>query len=174
MAGQVNAATSAPTNERAVDTSRVYTEGIVAGLIGAGVIAVWFLVIDTMQGRPLHTPSVLGTALFKGVGAIEGGKVPVSGELVIVFTWVHVLVFILLGGVAAHLLALADTRPNLGFGIVLLFVIFEFGFIAVSMAFAEEVLRALAWPAILIGNLLAAAAMGAYFWRRHPHLTIAP
>ena len=101
-------------------------------------------------------------------------RVPVSFEMVVVFTWVHVLVFLLIGGIAAQLLALADTRPNLGFGVVLFFVIFEFGFIAGSMVFAEEVLRALAWPAILIGNLMAAAAMGAYFWRRHPDLQIAP
>jgi hypothetical protein len=26
------------------------------------------------------------------------------------------------------------------------------------------------WPAVLVGNLLAAAAMIAYFWRRHPDL----
>jgi hypothetical protein len=36
------------------------------------------------------------------------------------------------------------------------------------------VLRALAWPAVLLGNLLAAAAMVGYFWRRHPNLTIRP
>lgn len=75
---------------------------------------------------------------------------------------------------AAYLLARAEDSPNLGFGIILLAVIFMFGFIAVTMAFAEPVLRALAWPAILAGNVLAAAAMSVYFWRRHPNLSILP
>jgi hypothetical protein len=174
MTSQADAATSVTREQPADDTSRVYIEGIVSGLLGASVVALWFLALDTLQGRPLYTPSVLGTALFKGLAEYGNGPIPVSGEMVIVFTWLHLLVFTLFGGIAAYLLALAETRPNLGFGIVLLFVVFEFGFIAVSMVFAEEVLQALAWPAILVGNLLAAATMGVYFWRRHPHLRIAP
>ena len=54
------------------------------------------------------------------------------------------------------------------------FVVFEFGFLAMALLFAEPVLHALTWPAILGGNLLAALAMGAYFWRRHPDLQIFP
>ena len=69
---------------------------------------------------------------------------------------------------------MAEGRPNIGFGILLLFVVFEFGFVAAGMVAAQPVLRALTWPAILIGNLVAAAAMGGYFWRRHPNLTINP
>jgi len=30
------------------------------------------------------------------------------------------------------------------------------------------------WPFVLGANLLAAAAMSAYFWRRHPHLVVSP
>jgi hypothetical protein len=175
MTSRVNAAIPVVGDQPADDTSRVYIEGIVSGLLGASVVALWFLVIDTLQGRPLYTPSVLGTALFKGIPEYgTSGPIPVSGEMVVVFSWLHLLVFTLIGGIAAYLLALAETRPNVGFGIVLLFVFFQFGFIAVSMAFAEEVLQALAWPAIVAGNLLAAAAMGFYFWRRHPHLKIEP
>jgi len=87
---------------------------------------------------------------------------------------VHGLVFCLIGGVASRLLALAERNLNLGFGVLLLFVIFEFGFVGAAFIFAEPVLHALTWPAILIGNLLAAAAMAGYFWRRHPNLTIEP
>jgi len=36
------------------------------------------------------------------------------------------------------------------------------------------VLKALTWPAVLVANLLAAAAMGAYFWLRHPALEVSP
>jgi hypothetical protein len=156
-------------------TSSLYEEGIVAGLLGAATIAVWFLILDTIQGRPLYTPTVLGTALFRsGVGLTAPENLVASFELVIWFTWVHVLVFVVLGSAAAWLLGLAERDPNFGFGILLFLVVFMFGFIGVSLVFAEEVLHALAWPAILIGNLLAAGAMAWYFWRRHPQLTIWP
>jgi len=160
---------------RESDMSRVYGEGITAGLIGAATIAVWFLIVDTINGRPLYTPTVLGTALFRGGAGLDHPEaLPVSFEMVMVFTWVHALVFAAIGGIAARLLAFAEHTANVGFGIVLLFVVFEFGFVAVTMIFAEEILSSLAWPAVLVGNLLAAAAMGAYFWRHHPNLSIEP
>jgi len=58
--------------------------------------------------------------------------------------------------------------------ILLGFVIFEFGFVFAALIFAEPILHALAWPAVLIGNFLAAAAMGVYFWRHHPNLSVEP
>jgi hypothetical protein len=169
--------TAAPTlpAARATDFSKVSNEGIVAGLIGAATLAAWFLVLDAVQGHPLYTPTLLGTALFGSAGALDApAGLPVSFETALMFTWVHVLVFAVLGGVAAYLLALAEHDPNYGFGILLLFVVFEFGFLVLAMIFAESVLHTLAWPAILVGNLLAAAAMAAYFRRHHPNLTIRP
>src|SRR5918994_3502702 len=159
----------------AARTSNVYEEGIVAGLIGAATIAVWFLILDAIQGRPLYTPTVLGTALFRGgAGLTSPESLAVSYDIALWFTWVHGLVFVVLGGAAAWLIRLAERDPNYGFGILLFFVVFEFGFIGVSLMFAQEVLRALAWPAILIGNMLAAATMAWYFWHRHRKLTIWP
>ena len=69
---------------------------------------------------------------------------------------------------------LAERQPSLGFGILMLFVFFEFGFTAAAMLFASPVLQALAWPAIVVANVLAAAAMSGYFWLRHPNLRVQP
>lgn len=159
----------------AAESYKLYQEGIVAGLIGAATIAVWFLIVDTVNGRPLYTPTVLGTALFKGgEGLAAPDSLAINLEMVLMFTWVHGLVFIVIGGIASRLLGLAERNPNIGFGILLLFVVFEFGFVAVNMAFAEAVLRALTWQAVLVGNLLAATAMSIYFWRHHPTLVVNP
>jgi len=170
--------TAAPTftaRERSTDFSRISTEGIVAGLIGAATVAIWFFILDAIQGRPLYTPTVLGTALFGDASALDAPeRIQASFETALMFTWVHVLAFAILGGVAAYLLMLAERDPNYGFGILLFFVVFMFGFLVVAMAFAESVLHALAWPAILVGNLFAAAAMAVYFRRHHPDLTIRP
>jgi hypothetical protein len=153
----------------------VYLEGIRAGLVGASVIALWFLLVDTFAGRPLYTPTVLGAALFHGGAGIENeSAVTPSLELVAGFTWVHYLVFMLIGIGAARLMALAERNPSLGFGIVLFFAVFEFGFLLASMVFAEGILQRLAWPAVLVGNLLAAIGMGIVLWKGHRQLAIQP
>lgn len=168
--------TSAPvTTSPSSDISQTYLEGIVAGVIGAATIAIWFFVLDLFNGRPFYTPTVLGTALFRhGAGLNQPQSLPISFEMVMIYTWVHGMVFCFIGGLASKLLALAERNLNLGFGILLLFVVFEFGFFVVAFVFAEPLLQALAWPAVLFGNLLAATGMAAYFWRRHPNLTIRP
>jgi len=152
-----------------------YLEGIIAGSIGAAAIAVWFLILDAIKGRPFYTPSLLATVLFRpGGGLTAPESVEISFEQVLGYTWVHWLVFCVIGGVASLLLRAAERNPDLGFGILLLFVVFEFGFLVGALLFANAILRVIAWQEILGGNLLAAAAMAAYFWRRHSNLVIRP
>src|SRR5262249_26740944 len=142
---------------------------------GASIIAVWFLIVDTIAGRPFYTPAVLGAALFHGEAAIQGtAPITPSLELVAGFTWVHYLVFLLIGVGAARLMALAERNPSVGFGIVLFFAVFEFGFLIASMVFADSVMQRLAWPAVVVGNLLAAIGMGWVLWRGHRQLAIEP
>jgi hypothetical protein len=153
----------------------VYLEGIRAGLVGASIIALWFFVLDAIAGRPFYTPTVLGAALFRGGAGLEAeGAIQPSLELVAGFTWVHYLIFLLIGVGAARLMAIAERNPNLGFGIVLFFAVFEFGFLLASMVFAENLLERLAWPAVVIGNLLAAIGMVLVLWRGHRQLAIQP
>ena len=128
-----------------------------------------------MQAARSTRPTVLGAALFHGGAGIENeSAVTPSLELVAGFTWVHYLVFMLIGIGAARLMALAERNPSFGFGIVLFFAVFEFGFLLVSMIFAEGVLQRLAWPAVVVGNLLAAIGMGLVLWRGHRQLDIQP
>ena len=156
MTAQTGATTERPSpteesSQASRDVTRLYQEGLIAGLVGAATVALWFLIIDSIQGRPLYTPTVLGAAME------ERG-----------------LAFVVIGVIVARLLALAEQQSNAGFGILMLFVFFEFGFIAAAMLFAAPVLQALAWSAILVANLLAASAMGGYFWLRHPNLRVEP
>jgi hypothetical protein len=175
MTARTGATTTVVPTSATTDTSKLYQEGIVAGIVGAATVAIWFLILDSLNGRPLHTPTVLGTALFRrGVDLAALQTAPVSLDMVLMFTWVHGLVFAALGGVAARLLGMAERNPSLGFGVLLLFVVFEFVFTVSAMLFAEPVLNVLTWPAVLIANLLAAVAMGAYFRLRHPMLRVSP
>ena len=153
----------------------VYWDGFIAGIIGAAIIAVWFLFLDAVIRSPFYTPTVLGTALYWGaedLASTEG--VQVSLRLTLMYTGVHGLAFIVLGEIAACLLLFAEKKPNLRTGMLLLFVILEFGFVGMAFVFAERVLHEIAWPAVVVGNLLAAAGMAVYFWLRHPNLIIRP
>jgi len=157
-------------------TAAVVTDGLLAGLVGGLVIAAWFLAYDTLvMGRPFYTPTVLGAALFRsGVGLEAPATIAPSLDLVLPFTWIHLSVFCIIGATASYLLTIAERNANYGFGVLLLFVVFEFGFVLLCQVVAESVLDALAWPAVLIGNLLAASAMAAVLWRRHRQLSILP
>ena len=156
------------------DAARLYQEGMIAGVIGAATVALWFLLLDSAAGRPLYTPTVLGSAIFRHAALASPETLSVSMEMVLMFTWIHVLVFAALGGIASRLLAMAERNPSWGFGLLLLFVVFEFGFVAAAALLASPVLRVIPWPSVLAANLLAAAAMSAYFWRRHPQLVVSP
>ena len=175
MATPTTVSSSTQASASPVDATRDYQEGIVAGIVGALVVALWFLVLDTAHGRPFYTPTVLGTALFgRGMWPATLDTLPPSFEMVAMFTWVHLLAFAVLGVVVARLIGMAERHPSLGFGFVLLFVILEAGFTAAMLIVAEPVLRALTWPAVLVANLLAAAAMAVYFWFRHPTIRMQP
>ena len=175
MAVQTDTPNAPVITSSSASISDLYQQGIVAGVIGASTVAVWFFLVDLFNGRPFYTPNVLGAALFRrGTGLDNPQALAISLEMVLIYTWVHGMVFCLIGGIASKLLHLAERNLNLGFGVVLLFVIFEFGFVGAAFVFAEPILQLLAWPVVLVGNLLAATAMASYFWRHHPNLRIEP
>src|SRR5437667_2197992 len=143
----------------------ILREGICAGLIGAAVVAVWFLLLDLWRGQPFLTPGLLGAAVFQGVNDPLGVQ-PTVGN-VLGYTIVHGLAFIAFGVVAASLMAVSEREPTLLLAFVILFASFEVFVFGVVGALAKSMLGALVWWAILIGNLLASLAMLWYFFRAH-------
>ena len=45
--------------------SRYLREGVIAGLIGAALVAVWFLIYDAASGRPFRTPRRGGPGAYR-------------------------------------------------------------------------------------------------------------
>lgn len=144
---------------------RVIREGILAGLIGAGAVAIWFLLFDIARGRPFETPALLGAAVFQGLRTIQ--ELQITAGLVLGYTILHGLAFVVFGILCAILIAAADREPALAWAIVLLFACFEVFFLALGAIFAQSVMSGLVWWAILVGNLLASAGMLAYFFLGH-------
>ncbi|MGD2215591.1 MAG: hypothetical protein PVJ64_02495 [Gemmatimonadales bacterium] len=142
-------------------------EGAVGGLLGAAALAVWFFITDTIAGQSFHTPALLGARLFGGPASASGS----TAGLVAGYTLFHGLAFVAAGLMVAWAVALFERTPPLLIpGTFFLVVFFEFVYYTYVLAFVEPVLGQVNWPAVLVGNLLAAAAMIAYFWRRHPDL----
>ena len=147
----------------------VFREGVIAGIIGATAIAVWFFVVDLVAGQALFTPSTLGRAVFSVLGAVPDAESPIIH--VLAYTLFHYAAFISVGIVAAAMVRLAGDEPSVLLGFVILFVAFEVGFYAFVAVLSQVTpLGGLAWWQVMVGNVIAAAAMGFYLLRRHPVL----
>lgn len=143
-------------------------EGVIAGLIGAAVLAGWFLVLDAFVGRLFFTPGALGSALFLGVESPE--TVQVTAGTVLGYTVIHVGAFLLAGIAFATAVRQAEQQTAVLMGVMLFFVATVTFAVGAMAILASWVLAELTWWGIAIGNLLAAGAMAAFLWMRHPRL----
>ncbi len=156
-----------PDTPRPLTREAVLSDGLFAGIIGAGVVAGWFLILDLIHGRPFYTPSLLGTFLLKGPQSMSE-SLAISPQPIAVYTGLHVVTFIVLGTVASYLWSLFDLHAGVGIILVFAFVLFEAGFFIFDLAVGHTIIGYLGATGVGVGNLLAAAAMSAYFHMRHP------
>jgi hypothetical protein len=143
-------------------------EAVIVGVLSGFAVATWFLIVDTVQGRPFFTPSALGSVLF--LGASDLSQVEVSLWVTAAYTPIHYLIFVSIGFVASALVRQAERQPPILIGAMLLFVAFEAFFIGGIAILAEFLLGPLAWWNIAIGNLVGVAVIAGYFWRKYPTL----
>jgi quercetin dioxygenase-like cupin family protein len=138
-----------------------YRWGVAAGLLGAFVVAVFFLAIDLAAGRPLATPNALGSALFLGIPFDL--TQPLRAIVILGYTAVHGALF---AGVALAVSALVlgarqhpPSTPTLallltGSFFAALTVLFScFSLISTSLAIGLHT------PLVLGANLLASISM---------------
>src|SRR5438552_1898633 len=97
-------------------------DGVVGGVLAGLVVALWFLAVDSLAGRPFHTPAALASALTRqAIG-------PPPLRLVLAYAVVHFGVFAVLGIAMAGAIAALRTPPRLLFGVL-------FGLVAQELAF---------------------------------------
>lgn len=146
-----------------------WREGLIAGVIGASALALWFFIVDIMSGHPLYTPTILGQALFSVLGSTAGDPQFLH---VAVYTVFHYAVFMLFGVLAAIVVHRSERQPSILALFLIAFVMLEMGFYGyTAILSATGVLPGeLAWYQVAVGNLLAAVAMGTYMYKLHPAL----
>jgi hypothetical protein len=147
---------------------RVVREGIIAGLIGATVVAVWFFLIDMIAGHPLFTPQTLGNALLNALPGPSRGEGAL--EQVMLYTVFHYAAFFVLGMIAVAIIHVSEREPSILAGFVILFVAFELGFYLFIMLLQRSLLGDIAWYQVGVANVLAAVFMGRYLVHAHPEL----
>jgi hypothetical protein len=146
----------------------VAREGTAAGLIGAAAVAVWFLAYDTLQLQPFRTPALLGSAVFEGLR--DPALLTIRLDLILGYTVLHLAAFSIFGVATATLIAAAEREPRILLGLFILFACFEVFFLGFVSVLDQALVGALSWWNIAVGNLLAAAAMLAYFFLGHRSL----
>ena len=143
-------------------------EGLVAGVLGAIVLAAWYLGSDAVHGQLLHTPNVLGKIFVAGdTTARATGIVPgaVAG-----YAAFHFVVFLVAGILLAWGIHAGMRHPTLRTGVVIAIVLglgLLYTVLFSAPSFAGD--PSLRWSVVL-GALVAGIAMLIYLWRRHPSL----
>jgi len=146
----------------------VLTRGLVTGLIGAGVVAVWFFILDVAAGHPLRTPAALGSALL--FGASNVGEIQPHLGLVAAYTVVHIAAFAVAGTVFVAVAEQIERAPALVLLAGMAAIVLEAVAVTALALGAQWVLGALGMWSVLIANVLAVAAMGWFVWETHPLL----
>ncbi|HEY0776798.1 MAG TPA: hypothetical protein VGD56_02410 [Gemmatirosa sp.] len=147
---------------------RTLREGVTGGLLAAAAVAIWFLIIDTVGGHPFGTPLRLGESVASFFGGTGGGSPVVY---ILGYTLFHVVAFTISGLIVSAVVNRAEAEPSLLFGLLILFVAFELGWYGLSAILSgEQAYGSVAWYQVMVANLIAAATMGFYMYRRHPAL----
>ncbi len=149
-----------------MESQRVWRTGIMTGLLGAASVALWFFVLDFVDGTPLATPELLGRTLLgvlgKGVGFTPTANIAI-------YSLLHVSVFLGIGIVFSAVLNLSRRVPSVLAGLSLFVVVFQTGFQILPSVF-EDVpgWASLTWLRIGAANLISLVVMGWYLWRSEP------
>lgn len=142
-------------------------EGVITGLLGAAVVALFYLLVDILRGHPLMTPSVLGQAFV-----LHQPVTPATTDTmaILVYTAFHIIAFVAFGLMLAALARTSETSSLARYAMVQLlvtFVVFFYGFLWIG----SEIVRGMfSFVGVLSANALAGVVMVTWLWRHHPAL----
>jgi hypothetical protein len=157
---------SSPAAAQAHQIAAIVEDGVLAGMIGATVVAVWFLLFDTLLREPFFTPSLIGSVVFLGKNVSE--VTSVNTTMVFAYTGIHGALFLVAGTAIAWMFSLIERNPQFGLVLLLLFLLFESVIFGFEVAIVPSLVGALGAWAVGLANLLSAIAMFWFLLRRRP------
>lgn len=141
-------------------------EGTDVGIIGGLAVALWFLLLDTLGGRPMLTPSLLGQVVLLGDSTPDTSNL-VFGAILL-YTAFHFIVFALLGMGLVALVHWGTENSVVRYALLPVFLAFEVLFYGLLEVLSEGTRELFPFWAVVSANTLAAICMGLYLWYRHP------
>jgi len=144
------------------------SRGLMTGLVGAAVLAMWFFFLDVMAGAPFTTPVALGSAIL--FGASNADSAALNLGVVAAYTVVHVVAFAIAGVVFVTIAEQIERSPSFLLLALLTAIVLDAVVVAGLALGAQWVLGALGIGSVVIGNVLAVGSMGWYVWQTHPVL----
>jgi hypothetical protein len=143
-------------------------EGTDVGIIGGLAVAVWFLLLDSIAGHPLQTPSLLGQVILFREPNPDTSQIVLGAFLL--YTAVHFLVFALIGMGIVALVHWGIENSVVRYALLPVFLVFEVLFYGLVEVLSERTNELFPFWAVVTANTLAAVCMGLYLWVRHPRL----
>jgi hypothetical protein len=153
-------------NHRPPTIADILYESFYSGAIGGAVVALFFLVLDTVGGQPLFTPSLVGSVLFFGEAADAVSAVRL--DAVALTTIVHLVAFMLLGLLASQVVRFVEARAtSFSASAGALFVLASAGFLMSASVLMPGVAGRIGAGSILVANALTAVVMTAFLRKAH-------
>ena len=146
----------------------IVREGVVAGTLGGAIVALWYLLCDTIGGRPFHTPALLGAIFFNGLRDHDVGAATLAP--VLSFTLLHFAAFIAFGLASALVIAAAKLEPLLVLGALMVYGCYEVSFLSFVAVLDASALGAIGLWKIAAANAITLVTVFGYFQYRHPQI----
>jgi len=146
----------------------IVREGVLAGTLGGAVVALWYLLCDTIGGRPFHTPALLGAIFFNGLSGHDVGAATLAP--VLSFTLLHFAAFIAFGLASALVIAAAEREPLLVLGALMVYGCYEVSFLSFVAVLDASALGAIGLWKIAAANAITLVTVFGYFQYRHPQI----
>jgi hypothetical protein len=150
------------------ETHSTVREGLFVGLLGGGAVAVWWLVVDLLGGRPLSTPNALGQVFTEG--SRPTGAAGLDAGAIAAYALVHFAMFAVLGLILVRLVHLVTQYWELRMGLWIAVVLTTAWLAFHTYALARYTLYAVPWWATVGGALVGVGTMLGVTWSRHPTL----
>jgi hypothetical protein len=151
------------------DRLEVVSFGLVIGFVGYAIVFLGVGAGDVVQGRSFfYTFSLLGETLYYGLD--DPAQVRVWPGAVFAYNGVHLMAFLAFGVVASWMASVAERRPLLWYGALVMYL-FVFLHMFASVVFMTEPMRAsLSMWQVALPSLVALVAMTWVLIMQHPQL----
>jgi hypothetical protein len=146
-------------------------EGLAVGLIASIAVAAFYAVFDLLAARGLlHTPTMLGRAVFRGLRDPAVLQLPLQSDTMAVlwYSLLHLVLSLAIGMTVVRLVAEAERSPSHA-PIVLFTIVAGFFVTVLAVGYLTRDMRPLLpWWSIAAANLLAVIVASRYVLARHP------